>query len=209
MTVTVSDPRTDDDPPGSGRNRYTSYQVNVATNVPGYGDKREFSVRRRFNDFAALYKLLSVVAKAKFTKIPDLPPKTGLVEGMYSDPAPCVRAPAHLLTSRGNARAPGCPPQIALRRRWWRRGARRSSGFCRPLPRMQPSAVPTRCSASSPPGCRPWTGPARPGQQSAATAPAARSSASRPETEARALPGNADRLGGALPSFVKTIRSGQ
>ena len=86
MSVSVTDPRTEDNPPGSGRGRHTTYQVNVTTNVPAYAGSAEFAVRRRYNDFFQLYQGLGELARTKFTKLPGLPPKTSLVEGPWTLP---------------------------------------------------------------------------------------------------------------------------
>jgi hypothetical protein len=86
MEVSVSDPRTEDDPPGSGRGRHTTYLVSVRTNLPAYGapPPQSLAVRRRFNAFAALYEGLGALARTKFTRLPDLPRKTSLVQGAHT-----------------------------------------------------------------------------------------------------------------------------
>ncbi len=104
----MTDPRTEDDPPGSGRNKYTSYQVNVKTNMAALRNgQTEFAVRRRFNEFNALYKELNELAKAKFTKLPDLPPKTSLVAGRTRPPP----APGGRAAARGPALAAALTPR--------------------------------------------------------------------------------------------------
>jgi len=82
MSVTVTDPLDEYDPPSSTKGRHTTYQINVTTNMGDFGGKNKFSVRRRYNDFYTLYKILNELAKTKFTRLPPMPPKTGLGDGM-------------------------------------------------------------------------------------------------------------------------------
>ena len=89
LTVTVPSAYTEDEWPATARNRVTTYQLNVVTNLPTFPEKT-FVARQKFESFAALYEELVQLGKTSGARLPECHLKTTFFQSQTPDRGPPV-----------------------------------------------------------------------------------------------------------------------
>ena len=157
LEITVTDPYTEDEWPTTAKNRVTTYQLNIRTNLPTYPVKA-FVARQRFDTFAVAYAELTELGRPAGAHLPAVHLKTGFFVGAPPPPRPPRDAPARtrahgsppLTTVTASASARLLASQTPSRPRSWSAAAPRSRQSCR---RRRPTTcyAARTCSAASSP----------------------------------------------------------